>query len=158
MEKTIPYKENPAKAFLRRYRALLLRCDALSEAIQEAHERATNRTVRPNPNKVQSSGGAYDRMAEDACKAADAEILLEQEMEKVRAAISEILAAIDAVPDEMQKTILTMRYINGKSWEDIGDRIGYERTQTLVYHGRALLTVKRNLNKSADENGHHDKV
>ena len=43
MEKTIPYKENPAKAFLRRYRALLLRCDALSEAIQEAYLGKTNK-------------------------------------------------------------------------------------------------------------------
>lgn len=151
MEKTIPYKENPAKAFLRRYRALLLRCDALSEAIQEAHERATNRTVRPNPNKVQSSGGVYDRMAEDACKAADAEILLEQEMEKVRAAISEILAAIDAVPDEMQKTILTMRYINGYDWVKIQEKINYEERMPFVLHGRGLVAVNRWL-KSAQEN------
>lgn len=151
MEKTIPYKENPAKAFLRRYRALLLRCDALSEAIQEAHERATNRTVRPNPNKVQSGGGAYDRMAEDACKAADAEILLEQEMEKVRAAISEILAAIDAVPDEMQKTVLTMRYINGYDWVKIQEKINYEERMPFVLHGRGLVAVNRWL-KSAQEN------
>ena len=151
MEKTIPYKENPAKAFLRRYRALLLRCDALSEAIQEAHERATNRTVRPNPNKVQSSGGAYDRMAEDACKAADAEMLLEQEMEKVRTAMSEILAAIDAVPDEMQKTILTMRYINGYDWVKIQEKINYEERMPFVLHGRGLVAVNRWL-KSAQEN------
>ena len=151
MEKTIPYKENPAKAFLRRYRALLLRCDALSEAIQEAHEWATNRTVRPNPNKVQSSGGAYDRMAEDACKAADAEMLLEQEMEKVRTAMSEILAAIDAVPDEMQKTILTMRYINGYDWVKIQEKINYEERMPFVLHGRGLVAVNRWL-KSAQEN------
>ena len=137
----IQHKENPAKAFLRRYRALLLRCDALSEAIQEAHERATNRTVRPNPNKVQSSGGAYDRMAEDACKAADAEMLLEQEMQKVKSAISEILAAIDVVQDEWQKVILTMRYINGASWVEICNKIPYEEAQMFVKHGMALLQI-----------------
>jgi DNA-directed RNA polymerase specialized sigma24 family protein len=57
--------------------------------------------------------------------------------------LEQIMAAISAVPDEMQKTVLTLRYVEGRSWEDIQDMIGYERTQTLVIHGRALWAVKK---------------
>ena len=60
--------------------------------------------------------------------------------------------AINALSDERYKSVLLYRYVRGMSWEDIMERMGYEKTQTLVMHGRALLEMNENM-KRADENG-----
>ena len=140
--------ENPAKVFLRQYRALCIRADGLSRAIDEAKERAMSTAVRLKPIMVQGGGGAYDRMAEDVCRAADASESLYKELIKAQGKIREILDVIAAVPDEMQKAVLTLRYIEGLDWITISQRISYEERQTFVIHGRALLVVNEIL-KSA---------
>ena len=135
--------ENPARAFLRRYRFLCIRQDALQRAIREAHDRAVSCTVRLKPIWVTGGSGAYDRMAEDVASIADAEDQLRDALRDVRAALADMLAAIDAVQDEAQKTVLTLRYINGFEWPDIQAEMGYERTQVYVIHGWALQNVRR---------------
>jgi len=148
---TIRKPDNPAKAFLRQYRARKIRMESLSREIERARERALSVTVRPKEVNVQGSHGAYDTMAEAVCKAADASETLYAEYQECNRVLAQIMAAISAVPDEMQKTVLTLRYVEGRSWEDIQDMIGYERTQTLVIHGRALWSVKKWLEKGGDE-------
>lgn len=135
--------DNPGKAFLWQYRCIMRRCESLKRAIDEYRERATDCTVKLNPMKVQGGGSVYDRMAEDACKAADISTEMSARLKEAEQILPEILAAIDAVPDEQQKMVLTMRYIEGASWTDIQERIGYEKTQAYVIHGKALLWVNK---------------
>ena len=135
--------ENPAKTYLKRYRACIYRVKSLERAIDEATARATSISVRLKPISVQNGNSAYDQMAEEVCKIADITVELREEAEKAWEVLSEVLKAIDAVPDEMQKTVLTLRYVEGLGWTDIQEKIGYERTQTLVIHGRALWQVNQ---------------
>jgi DNA-directed RNA polymerase specialized sigma24 family protein len=76
-------------------------------------------------------------------KIADETELLRETMGDVSAALADVLRAIEAVPDEMQKTVLTLRYVEGLDWLAIAEHIHYERTQTLVLHGRALWSVRQ---------------
>jgi DNA-directed RNA polymerase specialized sigma24 family protein len=152
MTGTIRKPDNPAKAFLRQYRARKIRMESLSREIEKARERALSVTVRPKEVNVQGSHAAFDSMAEAVCKAADASETLYAEYQECNRVLVQIMAAISAVPDEMQKTVLTLRYVEGRSWEDIQDMIGYERTQTLVIHGRALWTVKQWLERGESRN------
>ena len=135
--------DNPAKAFLRQYRARKIRMESLSREIEKARERALSVTVRPKEINVQGSHAAFDSMAEAVCKAADASETLYAEWQECNRVLVQIMEAISAVPDEMQKTVLTLRYVEGLDWLAIQDKIGYERTQTLVIHGRALWTVRK---------------
>ena len=135
-------EENPAKTFLRSYRAQLIRVDALRRAIDEAMERATDISVQLKPIIIQSNG-VPDRMAEDVCKAADASSILIDELKKATAALNDVAIAIASVPDEMEKTVLTMRYIEGLDWITIAERIHYEERQTFIIHGRGLLAVNK---------------
>ena len=153
MTGTIRKPDNPAKAFLRQYRARKIRMESLSREIEKARERALSVTVRPKEVNVMGSHAAFDSMAEAVCKAADASETLYAEWQECNRVLVQIMAAISAVPDEMQKTVLTLRYVEGRSWEDIQDMIGYERTQTLAIHGRALWAGKQWMIKRADENG-----
>ena len=93
--------DNPAKAFLRQYRARKIRMESLSREIEKARERALSVTVRPKEINVQGSHAAFDSMAEAVCKAADASETLYAEYQECNRVLAQIMAAISAVPDEM---------------------------------------------------------
>ena len=141
MEHLIPHYDNPAKRFLRGYRAMMIRRESLLREIERRRESATGTTVRLKPIMVSNGSAAYDRMAEDVARIVDAEEALTAEIAEISKRLTEILDAIRSVQDEMQKTVLTLRYIEGLCWEDIEEKIGYERTQTLVIHGKALVKI-----------------
>jgi DNA-directed RNA polymerase specialized sigma24 family protein len=136
-------QENPAKVFLRRYKALSGRVDALQRAIDEALARATNTAVTLKEIKVLSSPAEHDPMARDVCAAVDACEILYQYKAEAETALREILAAIDSLKDERQKEVLTRRYINGDAFNKICVDMSYSDTQVFVQHGRALLEVNR---------------
>lgn len=140
-------QENPAKVFLRRYRAICGRIDALQKAIDEAMERALNTGVTLKEIKVLSSPAEHDPMARDICNAVDACEVLYIEKSKAGEALREILNAIDSVTDERQKEILIRRYVTGEGFQEICEGMNYERTQVFVIHGRALIEVNKWLEK-----------
>ncbi len=135
--------ENPAKKALRAYIPLRKRRDMLQMEIDAHYDRAYSCTVRLDPMKGSGGGTAYDRMAEDICRAADAKEQLRAKVDELNTTLRHILRLIDIPEDERQRAILTMRYINGLTWEEIQARMGYERTQVYVLHGRALAAVNR---------------
>ena len=146
---------NPAKVFLRRYQGLAGREAALTRAIDAALERATQTAVILKPDKVLSSPAEHDPLARDVAEIVDACETLEKVRADVRAALAEILSAIESLPDERQKELLTRRYINGDSFRDIMDAMHYAEAQTYVIHGRALLGINRWLQRR-DAHGEHE--
>ena len=138
--KLITLSANPAKAFLSRYRWLIKRRAALMEEVAACRERATSTTGRLDPDAV-FGGGVSDRMAEEVTASVDVEAEIRAIDAKINQQLADILAAIEAVPDERQKLVLTLRYIRGMNWEDIQEQLHFERTQTYVLHGRALIAV-----------------
>ena len=133
---------NPAKTFLRQYRGMVARRNALSRAIREAEEQATDVSVHLKPVSVQTSASG-DAMLNSVIRMVEATEQLQEEKARCDQALQEVLTAINAVADETQKAVLTMRYVEGLAWTDIQEQINYERTQTLVIHGRALEQVNR---------------
>ena len=139
----IKRKENPAKAFLRRYIGLCGRVDALDRAIRQAMERATNTGITLKEIKVLSSPAEHDPMARDIASAIDASEILYQKKVEAEAALREILAAIDSLKDEQQKELLTRRYVSGDGFPEIMNAMHYEKTQVFVIHGRALIEINK---------------
>lgn len=136
----IKHQENPAKIYLRRYRALVLRRESLERAIADAYDSATNVTQRIDTMRVQTSPG--DKMGDVVARISDTADQLREVEKRASEVLTEILKAIDAVEDEMQKTVLTMRYVEGLDWITIAERISYEISNTYIIHGRALWNVK----------------
>ena len=143
--------ENPAKAYLRRYRALLIQRDSLQRSIDAAYDRAYSCTQRLKPVRVQGGGSVYDRMAEDVARISDETEQLKAAKERAEKALAEIMSAIQAVPDEMQKTVLMLRYVEGLDWISIAERIGYEISNTYILHGRALWSVRKWMENAKQE-------
>lgn len=136
-------QENPAKVFLRRYKSLCGRVDALQMAIDEALARATNTGITLKEVKVLSSPAEHDPMARDICNAVDACEILYRYKAEAETALLEILTAIDSLKDERQKELLTKRYIVGQGFDGIMAEMHYEKTQMYVIHGRALLEINK---------------
>lgn len=134
-------QKNPAKEFLSRYVNLFQQRESLLRSIDIIRANATNTGVHLKDVRVQSSAPVHDQMAEDAAKIVDMTAKLDAMVVEINQALSEILVAIRAVKDPTQQTILMLRYVEGLGWLDIQNKIGYEKTQTMVHHGRALLAV-----------------
>lgn len=140
-------QENPAKVFLRRYKALSGRVDALTRAINDAMERAFNTGVILREIRVQSSPAEHDPMARDVCNAVDASEILYEYKAQAEAALREILAAIDSLKDERQKEVLTRRYINGEPFAKVAELVHFSEPVVYVLHGRALIGINHWLEK-----------
>ena len=136
-------QENPAKVFLRRYKAICGRVDALQRAIDDAMSRAFNTGVTLKEIKVLSSPEEHDPMARDVCNAVDACAILYEKKAEAEQALREILSAIDALSDERQKELLIRRYITGEGFPEICEAMHYEKTQVFVIHGRALVEINK---------------
>lgn len=135
--------ENPAKSFLSRYKYLCIQQESLQRSIQAAQDRALSCTMRLKPIHTQGGGGAYDRLAEDVAGKLDAEEQLVLDLGEISKALADIRAAINSLQSEAQKTVLTLRYIECLEWGDVQEKMGYERTQTYIIHGRALRNVMK---------------
>ena len=135
--------ENPAKTYLKRYRALLIQMDSLQRSIEAAYDRAYSCTQRLKPIRVTGGGSVYDRMAEDVARISDETEQLKAAKERAEKALAEIMSAIQAVPDEMQKTVLMLRYVEGLEWHKVAVQINYTEAGVYVLHGRALWNVKK---------------
>jgi len=134
--------ENPAKAFLCRYKYLCIQQESLQRSIQAAQDRALSCTVRLKPIHTQG-GGAYDRLAEDVAGKLDAEEQLALDLGEISKALADIRAAINSLQSEAQKTVLTLRYIEGLDWQKVAQRMNYEISMTYILHGRALRNVDK---------------
>lgn len=139
-------KQNPAKAYLMRYRGIKQKCAALERAIRSAFEDATNTTVALKEICVQTSGGG-EMMANAVVNAMDATALLEDRRRECQRTLREIMEAIESVPDEVQQTVLIEHYVNGRTLQDIQKDICYEKRNTLIIHGRALWQVWQYMKK-----------
>lgn len=132
---------NPAKVFMQGYRQALLQVETLQAALDELHERA-GRTASCLQSERVTGSRKNDPLADAAIGIMDTEKQLVQAAEALNERLKAVLAAIDSVTDERYKTLLLMRYVEGRQWERIAERMSYERTQVFILHGRALAEVQ----------------
>ena len=78
----------------------------------------------------------------------------EQDMERVT---GEVVSLLNAIPDRNQRTVMTMRYINGANWDQISDAMGMPKDDVKRMHQTALPILKRVLNRIR-ETGHKASV
>jgi len=137
---------HPAKRYLMEYRTLVQRRDALLTELERLREATVRATGRLSP--ARASGKPDHGAAENAMlRVVDAEERLAQVISHVGEALAARLVLIERLTDERQKTLLTLRYINGLGWEKIGYEMHYERTQVFEIHAQALKAAQDELEK-----------
>ena len=61
-----------------------------------------------------------------------------------------VVEQVEKIDDSLYRTVLTERYINNKSWEDVSKAINYGERRTLQYHNDALRAFAK-VNKECSE-------
>lgn len=128
------------KTYLSQYAAVERRIQYLEERKEHWHRRATRITPQYGPSSGHSSvASSAIEEAYEKVSAIEEEIL--QEIAKAAGILREIKAAIEAVPDPIQREVLERRYIGLQSLERIAVEMNYSYRQILRLHGWALQQV-----------------
>lgn len=69
---------------------------------------------------------------------------LSKEIDELTAKLREIELAVNAVPDEVQREVLTRRYLLYQKWEDIAEEMNYSVQHIFRLHGAALKNMRVN--------------
>jgi len=85
------------------------------------------------------------RMADIIAKMVDLQAEIDSDITALLELKQEIAAAIRRVDNQTYQTLLELRYLCFKPWEDIAAEMGYERRYILKVHDRAIqkLDTKR---------------
>lgn len=138
----------PVKRYLMEYPALCQRRDALIAELERLRAATLRATARLDSVRVQTSRNPSS--GEDAVlRVVDGEARLQEVIRHIGEALAARLLLLEALPDERQKTLLTLRYINGSAWERIGYTMHYERTQVFEIHNQALQAAQTLLDGQA---------
>lgn len=105
---------------------------------QLASLRAMREKVTPTMTQAPGGGGTGNRIEELTMR------IMELEEEQRRRILSYLGAyhnaqeAIDHLPEDNQKLILSQRYLEGDYWEDIARDMSYSRRQVFRIHDEAI--------------------
>ena len=129
--------KHPAMVYLAAYPAMKNRLEDLQDELLYIRAAATRTTSRLTADKVNSTP-SQDSMANAIIKGIETEERLQRTINNLSEALTVRLMLIEEMEDEWEKLILTERYINGRSWDNVLKRIPYSRMQVFRTHGCAL--------------------
>ena len=129
-----------AKEYLRQYRYIDRSVEAKLERIERL--RALAVTVMAAYGRNGGSGGrSPDSRMDVVARLVDAQRELDVEIAQLLDTKAAIEAAIARLPDARMRTLLELRYLQGRKWDDIAAALGYCRDNVLRLHRAALQKV-----------------
>ena len=125
------------KQWLWRYSNADHRIDSLLQQRQEVYDRLTKITAALDSESVSSTKDPhkYDELA-------DLDLFIRQRVSQSMSIRLEITEAIEELEDWRHRDILTYRYINGYTWEQVADIIHMSVRHVTRLHGDALVAIK----------------
>lgn len=111
-----------AREFLGRYRAAQEDIRRAERLIKKVNEQLEVQGVNTTSERVQSSS-TDDRTARLVAELVDARTDLEDAKERALRVMREINSLIELIPDPQQKRLVELRYLEGRTWEDIANEI-----------------------------------
>lgn len=98
-----------------------------------------------------SGGGNQDKMAEAVAKLIDLESEIDRAVDRYVDARNAVTGTIDKVTDARLHKVLSKRYVEFKTWEQIACEMGKSYQWVCKLHGIALQAVEKIL-KNSEEN------
>lgn len=134
-----------AKEYLERGCGIRREIELLHEERNKVYSVITSSTVRLKADKVQAS--RRDTATENMAKYADYGREIDGKLAQLAAVKTEIVDVIYKLDDSVQRQILLMRYIQGRSWSEIAGAVGYERRYVFKIYAKALKKIDDILEK-----------
>lgn len=127
------------KEFLNQYRNAEREIAIKLDEIVRLREMATKVTQVLTPDKVK--GGMENRREESIAKIVDMEKEIGASIDNLKKIREQVECAINAIPDANQRNVLRLRYLNGKTWEQIAVQLEFSYQWVCKLHGRALQNI-----------------
>lgn len=133
------------KAYLKDFRKLGLEIDRMIEEYERLYSWATRMTPTLSTGfsrVVPGSHGSEDRV----CGSVERLICINEEINRRIGEYidrrEEIHAAIDSLEDGTLRTLMGLYYLNGLTWGEVAERMGYEIRTITRLHGVALEQIE----------------
>ena len=111
------------------------------EQKEELEALAERTTVDISQEKVSGGNITKSPMEDTAVKLIDLSHQINDDIDELINLKKEIAGIIKKVGDYRYKTILEMRYLKGKLWDDVSEDIGFDKRWVMRLHSRALDKV-----------------
>lgn len=130
-----------AQQYLGRYRAAQMDMDRAERLIKKTRELLEVQGVDTSSERVQSSV-VGDRTANLIAELVDARMEFEEAMERSVQMMRDVNDVISMVSSPQQKRLLELRYIEGKTWEEISNAIHVTYRHVFRVRNNALAAVE----------------
>ena len=128
-----------AKEFLRQARDIDRRIDHAAERVERLRARLEAGRMSRITGMPRGGGSDWTETADRLIELEQAVNARVRDMCRIK---RQAIAAIDAVEDARYRELLELYYIDGKTWEQVAERMGYDRRWVTRLHGMALQKVK----------------
>ena len=135
-----------AKEWLGRLRKLDKYIDSLIKLKAREYDKALGKGIDISLERVQ--GGKENSVEDRLLKIAELEYEINRQIDALVEAKCEIIKAISEVENITYRTLLLNYYVNGNTWEQVAENMGYEVRQIYRIHDRALKKIGEALNLS----------
>lgn len=130
-----------AKEYLEQYQQALAKISATNVQIEELETILTSTSIRTDGVKVQTS--VTNSREELLADLVDMQIELNHMARDAFLLAQEVLMTITKTEDPAMIRLLIYRYVDGMKWEDISERMHFERSWTFRIHAKALKKVEK---------------
>jgi DNA-directed RNA polymerase specialized sigma subunit len=132
------------KEYLRQTFKLDAQINCLIQEVETMEARATKVTTVLNPSKVEKNTGACTNNQEDiVVKMIDYKNNINKKIDELVDLKADILTTISKMDNTDQQTVLMLRYINRKYFEQIAVEMNYSYRNVLYIHGAALKSFEK---------------
>lgn len=140
-----------AKQYLRQVKRLDNIINAKLEQIEKLRAMSINISRVMSPDKVHSQENR-SKTEKIIVKIIDLEREVTNDIDRLVDLKREIMQKIDAMEDDNYKVLLTLRYLNFKTWEEIAVEMDYTFQWVHQLHKRALIEFERKYFSGVDTN------
>ena len=132
-----------AKQYLRRIRYLDKTISSKLEMIETLHAQVTKTTSVLSETPKPQSPEEQDKLAATIAKIVDLKRYLRQELDEFITLKAEAIRLINSLEDSRHRLVLTYRYMNGYTWEQIAVCMHYTYQWVHCLHGKALREFEK---------------
>ena len=125
-----------AKEFLKQARHIDQRINSKLEQVQSLRELATKATATLSDMPRSSTPNIY-RMEDVICKMTDLESEINADIDELINTKHEVMAVIKMVERPEYQSLLELKYLCMKTWEEVAAELGYDYRQITRMHGHA---------------------
>lgn len=131
-----------AKEYLSQALWLDQRINTKLEQLATLRSLAMKVTANQTAEKVSGGKDVKSPMANTIAKIVDLEREINGDIDRLVGLKAEIQETISQVSDVVSQILLELRYVNGKTWDEIANDLGFARSWVLRMHGVALKEIE----------------